>query len=104
MRYRWDAQLQAMVDENGAPFVRGPFVPAMPMVIRDIEPYASPMTGQMITSRSEQRYDLDKHGCRIAEPSESPTGRKLRNPRFAKKHGLEHMLADDVKDAVRAGT
>src|SRR5690348_8415308 len=104
MRYRWDATLQGLVDETGAPIECQPFVPVAPMIIRDIEPYASPMTGQMITSRSEQRYDLDKHNCRIAEPDESPTKGGLRNPVFAKKHGLEHMLAEDVKDAVRAGT
>jgi hypothetical protein len=104
MRYRWDSTLQAMVDNEGHPFVREPSVPSAPMIIRDIEPYPSPMTGEMITSRSEARYDLDKHNCRIAEPDESPTKGGLRNVSFAKKHGLEHLLADDVKDAVRAGT
>lgn len=105
-RFRWDSKSGTLVDcDTGEALAQDrDWVPAAPMIIKDIEPYQSPATGRMVTSRSEQRYDLEASGCRIVEPSESPTKGKLRNPAFAKKHGLEHMLADDVKDAVRAGT
>lgn len=62
--------------------------PSMPMVIGDMEPVANPITGEMISSRSELRYQLDKHDKRIMEPSESPTGGKIRNKAFAEKRGL----------------
>lgn len=64
-----------------------PYVPAMPQIIADIPDYRSPITGEMITSRSQRRYDLEKHNCREWEPSDSPTKGKLRNARFAKKLG-----------------
>ena len=66
------------------------------MVVRDIEPYASPMTGKMITSRSEARYDLEKHGMRLQEPDESPTKGKIRNAKFAAKRGLQ--VSDEYRD------
>lgn len=73
------------------------YVPAMPMLIRDfVQPFESPMSGKMITSRSELREDLKATGCRIVEPDESPTRGKFRNRRFAKKYNLP--LADDAKD------
>lgn len=69
----------------------------MPMVRSDIEPYASPIDGRMITSRSERREDLARNGCVPYEPiGNMPKG--LKNPRFAKKHGLEHMLTEEVRD------
>lgn len=42
---------------RNAPFGQGP------MVIRDIEPYRSTLTGKMVTSRSEHRSLLKAHGC-----------------------------------------
>lgn len=60
----------------------------LPYVIGDIEPISSPIDGKMITSRSQLRYELDKHDKRIIEPSESPTKGKIRNKAFAKKRGL----------------
>ena len=35
-----------------------------PSAISDIEPYESPVTGKMITSRSERREDFKASGCR----------------------------------------
>ena len=66
------------------------------MVVSDIKPYACPMTGKMITSRSEHRDNLAKHGMRVVEPSESPTKGKIRNEAFAKKRGLK--VSDEFKD------
>lgn len=69
----------------------------MPMVRSDIEPYASPIDGRMITSRSERREDLARNGCVPYEPmGNMPKG--LKNVRFARKHGMEHMLTEEVRD------
>lgn len=69
-----------------------------PRVISDIEPYACPMTGRMITSRSEHRNNLAIHGMRVMEPSESPTKGKLINKKFAEKRGLTHLLTEAAKE------
>lgn len=89
MRYYWTHD--GFKNRNGEPLVdkSAPYVPSMPMVIGDITPVANPVTGEMITSRSELRYQLDKHDKRIQEPSESPTQGKIRNEKFAKKRGLQ---------------
>lgn len=62
--------------------------PALPMYIADIAPITSPIDGKQITSRSQLNYELEKHGKRIQEPSESPTKGKIRNQKFAAKRGL----------------
>lgn len=67
-----------------------------PMVVSDMDPVSNPITGEMITSRSELRYQLEKHDKRIIEPSESPTKGKLRNAKFAAKRGLK--LSDEYRD------
>lgn len=63
--------------------------PCLPYVVSDMDPITSPIDGKMITSRSQLRYELDKHGKRIQEPSESPTKGAIRNESFAKKRGLK---------------
>ena len=96
VRYRWtqngfvDAEGNRMVDPSQ------PFTPSHPMVIRDLEPYQSPVTGKMITSRSQQREDLKASGCRIVEPDESPTKGAIRNKKFAAKRGL--TVSDNFRD------
>jgi putative FmdB family regulatory protein len=37
----------------------------------ELEPFQSPATGEWITSKSQQREDLRRSGCRLAEPDES---------------------------------
>lgn len=70
---------------------------AVPMVRSDIEPYASPVTGKMITSRNERRYDLESNGCVPYEPSKNaPKG--LTNPKYAAKHGAMHLLTEEARD------
>lgn len=69
---------------------------SVPMVVSDISPYACPITGEMITSRSQHRDNLAKHGMRVMEPSESPTKGAIRNEAFAKKRGLK--VSDQFKD------
>ena len=67
-----------------------------PRVVTDLEPYESPVTGEWITSRSQQREDLAKSGCRIVEPDESPTGGKLKNPDFCARRGFE--VSEEYRD------
>ena len=88
MRYRWNGT--DFIDPDGNPMVdrSAPYVPAMPLVISDLEPYESPASGKIITSKSEQREDLAATGCRLLDPSESPTKGRVRNAKFAAKRGL----------------
>lgn len=77
-----------------------------PQIMRDIPEYASPIDGKLITSRSHRREDLERNNCREWEPSDSATGGKFRNERFAKKVGA--TVAEEFRDlpmnqAFRAG-
>ena len=52
------------VQINGVLYERGHEpVADGPMIIGDIEPYQSQITGEMITSRSQHREHLKAHGC-----------------------------------------
>jgi hypothetical protein len=68
----------------------------MPMIAGDLPGYASPIDGSWIEGRRARRYDLEKNNCVDANDFPSPTGGKLKNPAFAKKHGLEHLLDKDA--------
>jgi hypothetical protein len=57
----------------------------LPRVQSDIEPYRSPIDGRVVSSRSEQRDDLARNGCVLAEPKKK---RGYRNPDWAIKRGL----------------
>jgi hypothetical protein len=61
---------------------------SIPHIISDIPEYRSPIDGRLIGSRSERRDDLKRNNCVEYEPSLSPTKGKIRNKRFADKHGL----------------
>lgn len=94
-RYRWTPN--GFVDASGNRMV----VPerdgvCVPMVTRDITPYPCPITGRLISSRSEHRDNLARHNMRVMEPDESPTKGKIRNEAFAKKRGL--TVSDEFKD------
>jgi hypothetical protein len=68
-----------------------------PMVVTEqFEPFISPATGKPVTNRAEHRYDLAASGCRVMEPSESPTKGKLRNKSFTEKRGL--TVSDEYRD------
>jgi hypothetical protein len=89
-----------MVDkETGKPMVdpNAPWVPATPMHILDIQPYRSPVTGEVISGRRAKRADLDRHNCIDAGDMPSPTGKQFRSKEFAAKRGLTHMLKEDAK-------
>lgn len=69
----------------------------LPQIITEqFEPFESPATGKMISSRNELREDLAASGCRLLEPDESPTKGRIRNPHFAKKRGL--TVSDEFRD------
>lgn len=86
----------AMVDKHtGAPMLtdedRARPVPT-PRVFGDYEAYQSPVTGEWIEGRRAREYDMKKHGCVDGNDFVPAGGRKLKNERFARKHGLEHLL------------
>jgi hypothetical protein len=63
---------------------------ACPAVQSDIEPYRSPVGDHaLVGGRAQQREDLKRHDCVLRPPREK---QHLKNPRFAKKYGLEHRL------------
>lgn len=66
------------------------------IVVEQFEPFHSPATGKLITSRAEHRYDLAASGCRVLEPDESPTKGKYKNPKFTAKRGL--TVSDEFRD------
>ncbi len=66
------------------------------ILTEDFKPFRSPATGNLITSRAEHRYDLAASGCRVLEPSESPTKGRLKNPSFTAKRGL--TVSDEFRD------
>lgn len=89
-----------MVDrDTGEPMnpepLRGPM--PCPMVIGDIQPYKSPITGEVISGNRAKRADLDKHNCVDAADFPMVTGGKLKNKKFAEKHGLTHLLKEEAR-------
>lgn len=100
-RYVWNGT--EFVDDDGNPLVdrNAPYVPVTPMIIGDIPEYRSPIDGTLIGSRSQRRYDLERHGCREWEKSDSPTQGKFRNARFAAKWGVE--VSEEYRDLPDPG-
>ena len=91
--YVYDKALGVMVDKvTREPMVSGPWQPVTPRVLSDLPAYRSPVDGSMIEGRRARRYDLEKNNCVDANDLPSPTGGRLKNEAFAKKHGLQHLL------------
>lgn len=59
MRRRY-VQIDGVLHEVGTDYVPEP---RTPMVMGDIKPYKSMITGETITSRSHHREHLRQHGC-----------------------------------------
>lgn len=95
-KYTWNGK--AFVDRDGNPMVdpAAPYFRVLPQIMSDIPEYRSPIDGSLIGSRSARRYDLEKNNCREWEPSDSPTGGKFKNERFAKKWG--HQVSEEFRD------
>lgn len=91
--YIYDKEKKRMVNKDtGEPMNTGPWKPSTPMTFGDYPGYQSPVTGDWIEGRRARRYDMEKHDCVDANDLPSPTGGRLKNERFAKKRGLEHLL------------
>lgn len=93
--YVFDPSKGVMVDKHtGEPMLSDEerdALPKAPRVMGDIEGYQSPIDGSWIDGRRARRYDLEKNNCVDANEVQ-PTQRKFKNERFAKKHGLTHLL------------
>jgi len=63
-----------------------------PMSYGDLPGYRSPIDGSWIEGRRARQYDLQKNNCIDAGDIKSPTSGKLRNAKFAAKHGATHLL------------
>jgi hypothetical protein len=82
-----------MVDKaTGAPMNDGPWQPATPMVYGDLPGYQSPIDGRWIEGRRARAYDMQSNNCVDGNDMIPAGGRKLKNRRFAEKHGLTHLL------------
>lgn len=91
--YIYDKAQGRMVDKKtGAPMNAGEWKPQAPATFGDYPGYQSPVTGEWIDGRRARKYDMEKHNCVDANDFGSPTGGKLKNEKFAKKRGLEHLL------------
>lgn len=58
----------------------------VPQIQRDIEDYLSPVTGEVIRSRSGQRDDLKRHDCVLKPPRKTPF--QPRSPKIRAQLGL----------------
>lgn len=63
-----------------------------PMSYGDLPGYRSPIDGSWVEGRRARQYDLQKNNCVDAGDIKSPTNGKLRNAKFAAKHGVSHLL------------
>ena len=70
----------------------------MPQTFGDLPGYQSPIDGKGVEGRRARQYDLESNGCVDANDFSSGAPRKLKNKRFAKKRGLEHMLDEAARD------
>ena len=61
-----------------------------PRTFGDLPGYQSPIDGRWIEGRRARKYDLESNGC-VDGNDLSPGPRKLKNQRFAEKHGLQHL-------------
>lgn len=93
--YIFDRDKGVMVDKKtGLPMLNQAeraAPPQAPRVMGDIEGYQSPVDGSWVEGRRARRYDLEKNNCVDANDLQ-PKQRKLKNERFAKKRGLNHLL------------
>jgi len=83
-----------MVDkETGEPMnADQPWRPTVPMVFSDLPGYVSPASGEWVEGRRARKYDMEKNNCVDGNDFIPSGGRGLKNERFAKKRGLEHLL------------
>jgi len=88
--YVYDPVSGRMVDKKtGERMVPDDAPLAAPRVEGDYEGYQSPIDGSWIEGRRARRYDMEKNNC-VDGRQFAP--KKIKNPRFAKKWGLQHLL------------
>lgn len=63
-----------------------------PMTYGDIPGYRSPIDGKWIEGRRARQYDMQKNNCIDANELPKKTTGKLKNAKFAAKHGVTHLL------------
>lgn len=63
-----------------------------PASYSDLPGYRSPIDGRWIEGRRARKYDLEKNGCIDANDLPRKTSGKLKNAKFAAKHGMTHLL------------
>lgn len=80
---RIDGELTLVPKSQAGPRTHGPR-PEAPMVIPDIAPYKSIVTGEEISSRSRHRDHLKRHGC---EEIGDNAPAWLREKQYVEKHG-----------------
>lgn len=87
----YDRATDRMVDKaTGEPMNPEGAPLAAPRVFSDLPGYRSPIDGKWIEGRRARAYDLESNNC--IEAPDLKLGGKLKNERFAKKHGLQHLL------------
>lgn len=61
-----------------------------PMIVSDIEPYRSPVSGEYVGGRSAKREDLKKHDCIDANELRPSFGKRegVKSEKWAKRLGL----------------
>lgn len=95
-KFVWNAEKGCLVDkETGLPMLNQEERARelqTPMTYGDLPGYRSPIDGAWIEGRRARKYDLEKNNCVDAGDLKSPTNGKLRNAKFAAKHGLSHLL------------
>jgi len=68
-RWRWNGRRMVRVRLDEAPRLRGDGL----QVIRDIDPYMSPLGTGEVGSRRARREELKRHNCVEVEPSMHPS-------------------------------
>lgn len=63
-----------------------------PASYSDLPGYRSPIDGRWIEGRRARKYDLERSGCVDANDLPRKTSGKLKNAKFAAKHGMTHLL------------
>ncbi len=90
-RFIYDRATDRMVDKDtGEPMVDRSQPLQTPMVMSDLPGYRSPVDGSWIEGKRARRYDLEKNNC--IDANDLPAPKRLKNERFAKKHGLERLM------------
>lgn len=91
--YVFDRASGSLVDKDTREPVRA--IPhatvSAPNIQSDYEGYQSPVTGDWIEGKAARNEDLKRHNCIDARDFAPAKPRKLKNKRFIKKHGLQHL-------------